>query len=298
VFDQLKVALATFRNNSIITSADDDIARIVEQLQAKSVDAGAVYWDEPDVDWSTFDLIVIRSTWDYSLRHDEFFSWVDRSSSVTHMLNPPRVLRWNAYKDMYMRELAAKDLPVVPTTVVRCGEPIDLPEVEFVVKPNVGGGSRGAGRYRPADAGEALAHVRQIHDLGLVAMIQPYVETVDRHGERALVFINGTFVHAIRKGPVLSPGARSGQLRVAHPGVRVYSPSPAELALAKSALALAPEADRLLYGRVDLVSVDGHDPMIMELELVEPNLFLKYHQSSMDKVVTAIADATAAAHAH
>lgn len=290
MFNQLKVALATFQPHPAISSVDRDTEHIIEALAEVKVQADNPFWDDPAVDWASFDLVLPRTTWDYSLRHKEFFAWVDRCSQVSTLQNPPAVLAWNAYKDSYLTDLAAKGVSVVSTTSIAPGEPVDFPEFsEFVVKPNVGGGSRGGGRYLAADRAAAIEHVRQIQTDGLTAMVQPYLANVDAHGERALVFIKGEFLHAIQKNAVLPPGARPGDAREAHPGVRAYEPTEAELDLGRRALAAAPTAEALLYGRVDLVSRDGEDPMIMELELVEPNLFLSVHPNSMPVVVNAIA---------
>lgn len=289
VVSQLKVALGTSRRHPAITSVDEDMPLLVQALRDAGADTDAVLWDDHDVDWTGYDLVVLRSTWDYSLRHHEFFQWVDRCSEVTTLLNPPPVLRWNAYKDSYLAALAANDIPVVSTVVIAPGQPVKIPDLpEFVVKPNVGGGSRGAGRYTGHEMDDAVEYVARIHSGGLSAMIQPYLNVLDDHGERALVFIKGDFVHAIRKNAVLGPTARGHDLREAHPGVQLYSPSEAELGLARRALAIAPTSDPLLYARVDLVSVEGNDPMVMELELVEPNLFLRFDLTSMPTLVNAI----------
>jgi glutathione synthase/RimK-type ligase-like ATP-grasp enzyme len=245
------------------------------------------------MDWSRFDLVVPRTTWDYSLRHAEFFRWVERCAKVTTVLNHPSVLYWNAYKDSYLADLSAKNIPVVNSHIAPPGLPIEVPDFkEFVVKPNVGGGSRGAARYSAGEKDDAVGYVRQIHADGLTAIIQPYLTNVDSHGECALVFVKGEFLHAIRKGAVLRPGARGSDRREAHPGVQPYAPSPAELDVARRALAAAPVADGLLYARVDMVSKGGEDPIVMELELVEPNLFLKFNPGSMRIVVDAFAEAT------
>jgi glutathione synthase/RimK-type ligase-like ATP-grasp enzyme len=291
--NQPRLALATFREHPAITSVDKDTHLLIEALAEAGIHAENPFWDDPRVNWASFDLVVPRTTWDYSLRHAEFFEWVNHCARVTTILNDPAVLYWNAYKDSYLADLAAKHISVVATHIIPPGRDFELPELaEFVVKPNVGGGSRGAARYLMKERNEALAHIEQIHGRGLTAMVQPYLPEVDLFGERALVFIRGEFMHAIRKGAVLRPGARGSDRREAHPGVQQYTPSPAELDLGRRALNAAPAAETLLYGRVDLVSRDGADPTVMELELVEPNLFVKFNPASMPTVVTAFAEST------
>jgi glutathione synthase/RimK-type ligase-like ATP-grasp enzyme len=184
----------------------------------------------------------------------------------------------------------------VHTQYVRPGDPIRLPaDYEYVVKPAVGAGARFAARYKPADRDEARAHVRRMHDDRVTAMVQPYLHQIDTSGERALVFVQGTFLHAIRKNAVLAPGLRYDQRREAHPGLQPWSPTPDELAVAGQALSAVPHSTDLLYARVDLASGVGGEPLVTELELVEPNLYLTVHPESIPTVARAIVRAATAA---
>jgi hypothetical protein len=126
-------------------------------------------------------------------------------------------------------------------------------------------------------------------------MVQPYLHQIDKSGERALVFVQGTFLHAIRKNAVLAPGLRYDQRREAHPGLRPWSPTPDELAVAGQALSAVPHSADLLYARVDLASGVGGEPLVTELELVEPNLYLTVHPDSIPTVARAIVRAATAA---
>jgi hypothetical protein len=151
---------------------------------------------------------------------------------------------------------------------------------EFVVKPSVGAGSRGVGRFTPDRAADAHRHVADLHAAGRTAMVQPYLNAVDTTGETALIYFDGRFSHAVRKGPMLPEG-------IAHPvhGWELYveeriearSPGPDELAVGDAVLAAVRErfgADQL-YTRIDLLpSADG--PVVVELELTEPSVFLQY----------------------
>jgi hypothetical protein len=149
---------------------------------------------------------VIRSTWDYSWRPAEFLAWGDRCGSLTSLANRPSVLRWNADK-RYLGMLADLGVPVVPTRYLSPGSPADLPHShEYVIKPTSGAGARFAARYRPEDHDEALRHLERMQAEGLTAMVQPYMRRIDTTGERALIFVAGRFLHAVRKNAVLSPG--------------------------------------------------------------------------------------------
>ncbi|MFJ4846797.1 MULTISPECIES: hypothetical protein [unclassified Streptomyces] len=271
------------------TSTDRDLPFLRDAVAAAGADAVVVRWDDPDVDWASHDLAVIRSTWDYTWRTAEFLPWADRCGAATTLANPADVVRWNSDK-RYLGELTARGVPTVATRYLLPGtEPDGLPaDHEYVVKPAAGAGARYAGRYRPGSDDAARAHIARMHAEGLTAMVQPYMPAIDSTGERALVFIGGRFLHAVAKNAVLSHGTAYDATKVAHPGVRPWTPTAAELATAEAALATVPEASELLYARVDLVDDEDGAPRVMELELIEPNLFLGLHPASMPVVAEAI----------
>jgi glutathione synthase/RimK-type ligase-like ATP-grasp enzyme len=282
-----RVALATYDPGER-PSKDRDLPVLVRELREAGADAVGVPWDDPGTDWGAFDLVVIRSTWDYSWRAGEFVAWARKTAAVTRLANPAEVVRWNGDK-RYLGDLAAAGVPVVPTRYLAPGDAPDLPvDKEYVVKPASGAGARYAARYTPADHDAALRHLARMHEEGLTAMVQPYLAGIDVSGERALQFFGGRFLHASRKGAVLAPGTAYDADKVAHPDLVPWSPTRAELAVAERALAAVPDAAELLYARVDIV--DGQDgrPMLMELELVEPNLFLDLHPGSVAVVRDAI----------
>jgi hypothetical protein len=262
-----------------------------------AADVAVVAWDDASVDWTSFDLAVVRSTWDYSGRLAEFLAWADRCTAQTRLANPTALIQWNADR-RHLHTLPDSGVPVVPTAYLPPGVPVDLPtDREYVVKPMVGAGARYAARYQPTDRGAARAHVRRLHSEGLTAMVQPYLTTLDHAGERALVFVGGDYLHAVRKGPVLARGVRYDVSRQAHPGMRAWSATPAEFALARRALAAIPIPDPPLYARVDLVDDLSGEPMVMDLKLIEPNLFLTAQRDSIPAVSRAfVRAATAAMH--
>ncbi|MFD9429859.1 RimK family alpha-L-glutamate ligase [Streptomyces sp. NPDC060002] len=275
---------------------DSDLPGLRAALQAAGAEADAVFWDDADADWASYDLAVIRSTWDYSWRAAEFTAWAERCGKLTRLANPASVVRWNTDK-RYIGELAAAGVPTVPTRYLTPGDP-DAPaglpvDHEYVVKPTSGAGARYAARYTPDQHEAAVRHLARMHAEGLTAMVQPYMRSIDTGGERALQFYGGRLLHASRKRAVLAPGTAFDADKVAHPGLEPWTPTPAELAVAERALAAVPDAPELLYARVDLVDGDDGEPRVMELELVEPNLFLFLHPESVPAVVAAILTAAA-----
>ncbi|MFJ4618197.1 RimK family alpha-L-glutamate ligase [Streptomyces sp. NPDC088812] len=272
-------------------SRDSDLPVLLRALTEAGAEAEAVHWDDEDADWASYDLAVIRSTWDYSWRAAEFTAWAERCAKATRLANPVGVVRWNADK-RYLGDLAAAGVPVVPTRYLApedAGDGSGLPvDHEYVIKPTSGAGARYAARYTPDRHDTAVRHLARLHEEGLTAMVQPYVRSIDTGGERALQFFGGRLLHASRKQAVLAPGTAFDEDKVAHPGLEPWTPTPAERAVAERALAAVPEAPELLYARVDLVTGDDGEPLVMELELVEPNLFLFLHPESVPRVAEAI----------
>jgi glutathione synthase/RimK-type ligase-like ATP-grasp enzyme len=284
-----RVALATC---SYFPEGDEDDAGLPAAIGGEVAFA---IWDDPAVDWSTFDLVVVRSTWDYQGRRDEFLAWARGLGD--RLVNPPRVLEWNTDK-RYLRELADAGLPVVPTTLVAPGEAFSAPGDggEYVVKPTVSAGSRDTARFGggddvTGDAARAAALVEAIHASGRTAMVQPYVASVDARGETALLFFDGVFSHAIHKGPLLKPGAAPTSEVFAAETIEPREASEAERAVAGRVLEHAVARlglDALAYARVDLVEDGAGDPLLLELELAEPSLFFAGDAGRLSQFAAAI----------
>ncbi|WP_420122745.1 ATP-grasp domain-containing protein [Nakamurella sp.] len=255
---------------------DDDEAFLLPALRAAGADPAVVVWDDRAVDWAAFDVVVLRSTWDYTMRRDEFLTWVAATDAVTRLRNRPGVVRWNSDK-VYLRDLAGYGLPVVPTEFLSPGDRPALPDgVPFVVKPTVSAGSRNTARYAPGEQDVARDHARRLLDRGRTVMVQPYVASVDERGETALVFLGGRYSHAVTKDALLVPGERATEDKLfATEKLHAVQPSAAERAVADAVLDAIPfPRDELLYARVDLVLGADGEPAVLELELVEPSLML------------------------
>ncbi|GAA2776827.1 hypothetical protein GCM10019017_24190 [Streptomyces showdoensis] len=269
---------------------DTDLPLLVEALRANGVTTSAVAWDAQAVAWDGFDLAVIRSTWDYAERVDEYLAWADRTDRLTSLWNPAPVVRWSSDK-RYLSDLAEQGVAVVPTRFVEPGTPYDEAELlgtgAVVVKPVVSAGALDTARYEPDQHAAAKRHVRTLLDQGRAVMVQPYLRLVEE-GERALVFISGTFSHAIRKGPVLTESGVIDNDRVPHPDVIPYQPTDEEISAALAALAAVPTPESPLFARVDLVLDETRKPVVMELELIEPNLFLGLQPDGLKRLVDAM----------
>lgn len=271
---------------------DADLPHLLAALAAIGIDASVVDWDDPRADWSGFDQVVIRSTWDYQGQLDAYLAWIDHVAAVTTILNSPSIVRWNTDK-RYLRDLAEAAISVIPTTFVTPGQSFELPPSgEFVVKPAVSAGSKDTERYRAGTDDAARMHVARLLDADRVVMIQPYVSSVDQRGETGLLFFGGEFSHAICKGPILVPGVDEVEGLYRAEQISPREPTASERELAERVLDVVPgHRNDLAYARVDVVMGD-EGPMVLELELTEPSVFLDQHLGAAGRFAKVIADTT------
>lgn len=251
-------------------------------LSARGVTFARPVWDDPSVDWRAFDGVLIRTTWDYQDKLPAFLRWAERVDAITQLFNPATVVRWNTHKG-YLRELAARGVPIAPTNWLARGTSPDLPgllaalpSLEGFLKPCVGATARETLRFANDAAGHAAAtaHVARLlphEDL----MLQPFLPAVTTRGEWSAIFVAGRLAHCVRKVPV------PGDYRVqddfgAHD--EPYQPTSSERTAAAAALAAAEAilGTDLLYGRTDWLWQDDGSCVLTELELVEPSLFFRH----------------------
>lgn len=262
---------------------DDELLR--EALRQRGCDAGLVVWDEDTIDWGAFDLCLVRSTWDYHDKYEQFLAWTRRVGAATALRNPTDLIVWNSDK-RYLRELAEAGVPTVPTLWVERGADFDLAGElaargweEAVVKPVVDLGAKNLHRVRTGEAGNALAQVLTRQE----AMVQPFLPSLQAEGELSLIYVEGNFSHAVRKRPA------EGDFRVQSiwgGTVATAKTESAHIEVAEQALSQLDETP--LYARVDLVADLDGNPALIELELIEPNLYLGTDPTAADR----LADAT------
>ncbi len=271
----LQVALATAAQ---LPDLDEDGAALLEALDAEGVQAAPVKWDS-GADWAAYDLVVVRSTWDYDRRREQFLAW---AASVPRLANPADVLAWNTDKT-YLQALASAGVPVVETTWLVPGDVFTPPAGPYVVKPTVSAGARDTAAY---DGGaDATAHVQRLLAAGRPVMLQPYLPQVDVLGETSVLCFEGEVSHAASKSALLQVGAGVRNDIDSRAFVTPAEPTRAQVDLAKAALAVVGQP--LLYARVDLVpGPDG--PLLLELELTEPSLFLRHAQGATARFAAAV----------
>lgn len=268
---------------------DDEV--LLTALREAGCVADWIVWNDPAAPTADADLVILRATWDYDASRAAFLAWCE---SVPRLRNTAAVARWNTDK-AYLLDLAAAGVAIVPTELVAPGAEARWPDGEFVVKPSVGAGSRGAKRFAPGEAARADAHLRTLHAGGRAALVQPYQSAVDSDGETAVVFIAGEYSHAFVKGPLLVPGTgldSSGLYAPETLDVADMSPELREFAadaVDAGARVLGVDRAELLYARVDVVRGANGEPLLLELELTEPSLGFKFGGGSAAQRMAAAA---------
>lgn len=286
------VALLTDRRYTARTAAAgdwylanilDDDRLLQEALARRGLSSARVDWADPTAHWSRFRCAVFRTTWDYFERFAEFDAWLARADRETRVCNPSSTVRWNMDKH-YLADLAGRGVPVVPSVFLDRGSARSLADVladtgwdEAVVKPCVSGAARHTYRVNRGTAAEHQPLLTAL--LAQEAMIvQPFQADILRTGEDTLMVFGGRYSHAVRKA------AKAGDFRVQddHGGaVHEYKPTAEQIALAESAVAACHPVP--VYGRVDMVRDNGGRLAVMELELIEPELWLRYHQPAAEQ---------------
>jgi glutathione synthase/RimK-type ligase-like ATP-grasp enzyme len=281
-----RIALATW-DTALRPSVDreglaaNEDAAIAAALGARGVVAERVAWTADDAAWATYDLVMVRTTWDYFDRPAAFRAWLAEVAAVATLWNPLEVVSWNLDK-RYLFDLEARGVRLPPTVRVTPDAPIALAALlaergwsDVVIKRAVTAGAAGQALVRYGDVAIGQAH--------LDALIQPFLRSVGSRGEISLIAINGRVVHAVRK----MPAADDYRTQTLY-GARVvpHAPEPAERELAERALAAVGRPT--LHARIDMVALDDGAPALMELEVIEPYLFLDVDPTAVERVADGI----------
>jgi glutathione synthase/RimK-type ligase-like ATP-grasp enzyme len=282
-----RVALATC---AALPDLDAEDAPLVPALRQAGIEGVPLVWNDSAVDWAAYDLVVVRTTWDYPNKIAAFLAWADRVAARRTLWNPSPMLRWNTDKH-YLRELAERGVPIVPTRWLPRGSTHDLGAIlaeerwgEAVLKPVVSAGARRTRMVGPdslADGQHFLAE--QLTQRAM--MVQPYVPEVSTVGELSLLYFNGRFSHAVRKIPA------TGDFRVqTEHGGRVESVVPTTVELVAGQRVLDAMGEETLYARVDVLPTEDGAHRLLELEVTEPSMFLTWNVDAPARFARAIAE--------
>lgn len=271
---------------------DDEL--LGEALAAQGLRAERVDWADPSVDWSQYRAAMFRSTWDYFDRFDEFSAWLRRTEALVPMLNESATVWWNLDKH-YLGDLSNRGVPTVPSRFIEAGDARPLAALldeygwsEAVMKPCIAGAARHTHRVSEANAASVDTQLAPLRAREAF-ILQPFVASILTEGELTLVVIDGRVTHAVRKR------AKTGDFRVQddHGGSWTeWVPSAEEIEFAERAISVCSPTP--VYGRVDMVRGDDGALLLMELELIEPELWLRTHPAAAQRLARGIADRVAA----
>ena len=280
----LKVAVITYEDRGSYASSNEvDEDELLEKvLLGLGIDFKFEVWSDPKVDWKKYAFLLIKSPWDYFDRYAEFLTWCHRIQELgIPTLNSMDTIIWNSDK-WYLKEIQEKGFPIVPTHYLRKKEPFDLSNYflefntdELIIKPTVSGGSKNTLKLQKEswrEKQEMIAALLNQEDF----MVQPFVEEVAITGEYSYLFFNGKFSHAVLKSP------KKGEFRVQHffgGSIHAVIPNPGQLEYMQKLVDTF--AKDTLYARVDGVWTEGVF-YLMELELIEPYLFLFTSEMAME----------------
>lgn len=267
------VALVTCRSLPLLEDDDHPLVSALEELDCRGV---VTLWDDTSVDWSRFDAVVLRSPVDYVRRLQEFLGW---AGAIERLHNPFPMVRWNTDK-AYLRDLESAGVSIVPTRWVPVGEALTAaPDHPFVVKPSVGVGGEGVHRYEPGEQAGAARQIRQLHEAGQPALIQPYLSSVEDRGEASLVYFDAKFSHAVRRAGFRGAGTQTEA---------GYKPTVAQSQLADRVMAhVARRFGPPLFARIDLLETPS-GPAVNEVEVTDPILHLLSERSAARRFAQAI----------
>ncbi|MFW2382833.1 MAG: ATP-grasp domain-containing protein [Acidimicrobiales bacterium] len=294
----------THRRIALLASADamdldTDGPLLFPALEQAQVDYDVVAWDDPKVKWQSYDAVVLRATWDYFRRVEDFLDVLELIDKVSTLHNPLDVVRWNIDK-RYLNDLSSAGLPVVPSAYVAhlspptelglaLGQVLGWGSDEVVVKPTVSAGSNDTFRLDAADGSAVTRAVQSVIDSDRVAMLQPYLHLVDSYGERGCVYVNGSFDHAFAKKALLTPGRQDVDGLFIPERVEAVELTDAEYDVAHRTNAwLTLTFGPLLYARIDMLASPA-GPMIVEVELIEPSLFMASDPPCAKRFAAAVA---------
>lgn len=262
---------------------DPDARPLERALHEAGLRAEWLAWDDPAQDFSRARLTLLRSTWNYPARPQQFADWAVDTSRVSALWNPLAVVRWNLHK-RYLLDLERRGLAVTPTALLPRGSSRTLRAVagergwsDVVVKPAISAASLETIRVRPGDEEAGERHLRRLAAERDV-LVQRYLPAVEHHGEHALVWVDGALTHAVRKSPRFAAESESVS--------PVGSIPPAERELAERAIAAVDPAP--LYARIDVAPGPDGVPLLMELELIEPSLFFAHGAQALERLVAGL----------
>jgi|AGTN01.2.fsa_nt_gi Prokaryotic glutathione synthetase, ATP-grasp domain. len=286
----------TFVTCSKLADLDPDDRLALNVLKRRGYACQGAVWDDPAIDWARAGTCVLRSTWDYHVKFEKFMQWIDDVSSKTQLINQPHLIRWSVRKT-YLRDLVELGVPVTPThwltdaseeSISAAAEAFAGTE-KVVIKPTIGLATSGVKMVAREEIATIKDHIEKQLKLGEV-MVQPYLSSVHDYGERSLMFLGGTYSHAVRKSAFqhMATAGGAGERAITADDVEIETAiaTMKALPMVPALKSLNTTLEQIAYARVDLVRDESHNPVVLEVELVEPSLFLGYDDMAAEKFAT------------
>jgi glutathione synthase/RimK-type ligase-like ATP-grasp enzyme len=284
-----QIALITCESlGNYTANADSEDERLYQFLAGKGLPITWQVWDDANVNWSRFDALIIKSPWDYFDKIADFYSWLDKVEAAgCKVLNPVKTLRWNADK-LYFKAMEAAGVTIVPTVWLEQGSTFnaraafaELGSDKIIVKPRVSGGAKNTFALTIEEAEAKTSEINQLLQLEPF-LAQPFIEEIKTDGEWSFIFFGGNYSHTVLKT------AKPGDFRVQHFfGGTIHTPTPPAALLATAQTIVDKFAKDCLYARVDGVALNN-ELVLMELELIEPFLFLSTAEGSLERYYQAL----------
>ncbi len=280
----MKVAILVCERFSGDNSHPDDLC-LVDELAKKGVKADIVVWDDVSVDYTNYTHAIIRSCWDYDERIEEFLDRMEYLSGICMLINPYDTIFKNHDK-RYLIHLREKGVRIVPFAVVEEGFSIEgfLEYEQLIIKPTVSASGKDTYRVRSSDAKSINLAIKTIQNIGKTALVQEYIDSVETYGERSVVVISDKIMYAMKKTP-----AKGGFLVHEYKGGKYEETVLAEDEVDFVNNLIAKIEYEYVYMRVDFLRDEDDNIMLLELELIEPRLYIskdiKIAQEIVEKIL-------------
>ena len=286
----MNIALVTYNDNGAYhnqnTENEDDV--LIRYLQSKGLTLEKTIWNNPAINWESYDLVLLKSPWDYFNLIDDFYQWLTAmENKKVKLINPIPTIKWNADKH-YLKDIEEGGLKIAPCVFLEKGKKVNLNDYfitlnaeKLIVKPAVSGGSKNTFKISAQNVEEVNQHLQVLLDVEDF-IVQPFLNEIEEEGEWSFLFFGGKFSHALLKK------AKAGDFRVQHVfGGTIHPHQPSEELIEKAQSYVDQFAKGCLYARVDGVIVNQQF-LLMELELIEPFLFLDTNKQSLENYYQAL----------
>lgn len=286
----MKIAYVCYniQKKYVSSTVVDEDNLLLDFLKKKGLDIHREVWTNENINWSDYNLVLLKAPWDYHENITAFYIWLEKLKGLSiPLLNPYEIIKWNSDKH-YLKEIADAGLSTIPTLFIEKNSSLALPSFfkqfnseKLIIKPCISAGAKNTFIITPDNF---TLHQKNIEDLlkNEAFLVQPFIKEIETEGEWSFIFFDGKYSHSVLKKPT------SGDFRVQHThGGTIHIQETNAIQIETAKIFVDQFAKYCLYARVDGIMVDNQF-MLMELELIEPFLFLSYDTKSFDNYYDAL----------